>query len=262
MDSKVTVSVRSMLLAGLLLLGLLVAYLLGSAGRPGAAPANAAEDQTAQATDRRTVVMSGRGEASAVPDQLSFGLSVGLTRTDLDVALADASAKMRRVLASLEDYGVEKADVQTTGLSMNPVYEYHESSPPTLIGYRVSERAHVTVPELRNGGKAITAAVNAGGNDVKASNIRLEISNPDAVLKLAREAAVEEATTKAKEYAAATGQTLGDVLSLREVSPATRPSQPYAEEYRAADLAASKTLPIRAGEHELKVTVAIVWEFS
>ena len=30
MDSKVTVSVRSMLLAGLLLLGLLVAYLLGT----------------------------------------------------------------------------------------------------------------------------------------------------------------------------------------------------------------------------------------
>ena len=79
----------------------------GSAGRPGAAPANAAEEQSAQATDRRTVVMSGRGEASAVPDRLSFGLSVALTRTDLDVALADTSARMRRVLASLKDYGVE-----------------------------------------------------------------------------------------------------------------------------------------------------------
>ncbi len=154
--------------------------------------------------------------------------------------------------------------MQTTGLSMNPVYEYHEYDPPTLIGYRVSEKAHVTVPELRNGGKAITAAVNAGGNNVKASNIRLEISNPDAVLKEAREAAVEEATTKAEEYAAATGQTLGDVLSLREVSPATRRDQSYSYP-AAADaefLSGAKALPIRAGEDELKVTVAIVWEFS
>ena len=110
---------------------------------------------------------------------------------------------------------------------MNPVYEYHEYGPPTLIGYRVSEKAHVTVPELRNGGKAITAAVNAGGNNVKASNIRLEISNPDAVLKEAREAAVEEATTKAEEYAAATGQTLGDVAQPARGEPGDRRDQSY-----------------------------------
>jgi uncharacterized protein YggE len=258
MDSKLTVSVRSILLAGLVLLGLLVSYLLGSAGGT-AAPANAAAEP---ATDRRTVVMSGTGEATAVPDQLSFGLSVGVTRTDLDAALADASATMKRVFASLEDYGVEKTDVQTTGLSMNPVYQYHDYSPPTIDGYRVSERARVTVHDLGKGGKAITAAVNAGGNSVRASNIRLEVSDPDAVLKEAREAAVNEATTKAKEYAAATGQTLGDVVSLREVSSGA----PRHLIYPAAELAgfdrAAKALPIRAGEDDLKVTVAVVWEFS
>ena len=129
---------------------------------------------------------------------------------------------------------------------------------------RLREGAACTVPELRNGGKAITAAVNAGGNNVRASDIRLEISNPDAVLKQAREAAVEEATAKAEEYAAATGQTLGDVLSLREVSPATRRgSRPLRRSRRRArPQAAAKALPIRAGEDELKVTVAIVWEFS
>jgi uncharacterized protein len=258
MDGKVTVSVRSILLTAVILLGLLAAYLLGSAGRTGA-PANAAEQQ---ATDRRTVVMTGTGEATAIPDQMTFGLSVSLTRTDLDVALADANATMKRVLKSLEAYGVEKGDLQTTGLSMNPVYEYHSYSPPTITGYRVSERARVTITDLGKGGKAITAAVNAGGNSVRVSNIRLEVSDPDAVLKQAREAAVKEATTKAQEYAAATGQTLGDVVSLREVSAAT--PRPLIYSGRAAmDVAAGvKAVPIRAGEDDLKVRVAIVWEFS
>jgi uncharacterized protein YggE len=257
-DNKVTVSVRSILLAGLVLLGLLVAYLLGSAGGTGA-PANAAVEQ--QPTDRRTVVMSGTGEATAVPDQLSFGLSVAVTRTDLDTALADANATMKRVLGSLGDYGVEKGDVQTTGLSMNPVYDYHEYAPATIIGYRVSERARVTVKDLRKGGKAITAAVTAGGNNVRASNIRLEVSNPDVVLKAARDAAVKDATTKANDYAAATGQSLGDVVSLHEVSPATPRGLVYPQRATYAELA-GKAVPIRAGEDDLKVTVAIIWEFS
>ena len=43
--------------------------------------------------------MTGRGEATAVPDQLSFGLSVTAKRDDLEDALDDSSATMKRVLA-------------------------------------------------------------------------------------------------------------------------------------------------------------------
>ncbi len=260
MDGKVTVSVRGILLTGLVLLAMLAAYLLGSGGGA-VAPANAAAEQ--QATERRTISLNGRGEATAIPDQLTFALSVGLTRTDLDQALADANATMKRVLESLEAYGVGEKDVQTTGLSMRPVYEYRSNAPAALVGYRVSERAQVTVEDLSKAGKAITAAVNAGGNDVRASKIRLEVSDPAAVLQQARDAAVEVATTKAEKYAEATGQALGEVVSLREVTAST-PVLPYAQELSARDLAysATKAVPIRAGEDELAVTVQIVWEFS
>ena len=135
-----------------------------------------------------------------------------------------SSATMRRVLAELGVHGVERADVQTTGLSMHPEYEYHAYAPPTLVGYRVTQRASVKVDELAKGGPAIAAAIEVGGNGVRVSGIRLGVGDPDALLKKARDAAVESATAKAEQYAAATGQALGDVVSIREVGqPAQRP---------------------------------------
>ena len=171
--------------------------------------------------------MVGTGEASAVPDQISFTLSVTARRLDLDDALAASSATTRRVLAELGKHGVEKSDVQTTGLSMNPEYEYHAYEPPTLVGYRVTQRATVKVDELAKGGPAIAAAVEVGGNGVRVSGIRLGIGDPDAVMQRARDAAVESATAKAQQYAAATGQSLGDVVSIREVG---RPAQSRPQE--------------------------------
>ena len=52
---------------------------------------------------------------------------------------------------------------------------------------------------------------------MRVSDIRLEVGDPDAVLEKARDAAVDAATAKAEQYAEAAGQTLGDVVSIREV---------------------------------------------
>lgn len=261
MRGNVTVSVRSILLAGLVGLALVTAYLLGAQGDAVTSPASAAP---VEHSGKRLVSMIGTGEASAVPDQISFTVSATAKRFDLDDALAASNATMKRVLAGLADHGVEKSDVQTTGLSMRPEYEYHAYEPPTLSGYRVTQRARIKVDELAKGGPAIGTAVDAGGNGVRVSGISLGISDPDALLKRARDAAVESATAKAEQYAAATGQSLGDVVSIREVG---RPAQQYRPQsalrdltYQTADMA--KALPVRAGKDDLAVRIQVVWAFK
>ena len=196
---------------------------------------------------------------------MSFSLSVTSKRFDLDDALAASSATMRRVLGRLEGQGVKKADVQTSGLSMYPEYDYPAYSPPVLTGYRVTQRAQVHVRELANGGSAVAAAVETGGNGVRVSDIRLEVGDPDAVLEKARADAVDAATAKAEQYAGAAGQTLGDVVSIREVGAPHRDlwsqSLSRTASYGAADMATFK-LPIRAGKDDLKVRIEVVWEFE
>jgi uncharacterized protein YggE len=257
-DGKVTVSVRTVLLAALAALGLVVAYLLGSSGSDGGAPATAAE--TTAGSESPGIEMTGRGQATAVPDQLSFGLSVTAKRDDLEDALDDSSATMKRVLASLEEYGVEEKDIQTTGLSMSPEYQYPAYGPPVLTGYRVTQQARVTVTDLGEGGRAISAAVDAGGNDVRVHSIKLGIADPSAAIEEARDAAVAEAMDKAEQYAAATGRQLGDVVSIREVSAPPRIVEQAISFDRAA--IAAKAVPIRAGEQDLTVRVHVVWSLE
>jgi uncharacterized protein YggE len=168
---------------------------------------------------------------------------------------------MNRVLATLDRLGVRRSDVQTTGLSMNAVYDYHSFGPPTLRGYHVGQSATVLVRDLSQGGQAVSAAVAAGGNDVRVGHIGLTIADPESLLAQSRAAAVKEATAKAQQYADATGQTLGAVLSLREVH--VSPVVPQALRFaRSALDTASGAVPIRAGRDRLAVTVRIEWSFG
>ena len=263
MRGDVTVSVRSILLAGLVGTALVTAYLLGGLGEGVAAPASAASEDRPAGQQRRLVTMVGTGEASAVPDQVSFTLTATARRPHLDEAMSASSGTMSRVLAELAAHGVKKADVQTTGLSMHPEYEYHAYAPPTLVGYRVTQRARVEVAELAKGGPAIGAAIETGGNGVRVSGIRLGVADPDAVLSQARAAAVESATAKAEQYAAATGQSLGEVMSIREVGQPAQRYQPQAAFRGLMDrVELAKALPLRAGKDELAVRIQVVWEFE
>ncbi|MFC7497300.1 MULTISPECIES: SIMPL domain-containing protein [unclassified Nocardioides] len=261
MDRSITVSTRTLLIALVVAVGLVAAYLLGSSG--GGSPAAASSEGGADADRPRELTMTGRGEASAVPDQLSFALAVSLQRADLGDALDAASASMSRVLSALADEGVAKGDVQTTGLSMDPVYDYDDYDPPTVVGYRVSQRASVLVDDLSRGGAAVSAAVAAGGNDVRVSDLRLLVGETDEVMADAREAAVEEARAKAEQYAAASGQSLGDVMTIREVSARPLPTPVVETSARAAAYDQMlRKVPIRAGRDEASVTVRIVWQLS
>ncbi|MFC6343102.1 SIMPL domain-containing protein [Nocardioides hankookensis] len=261
MNRDLTLSVRTLLLGLLVVRALVVADLLGSAG---GTTAQAADDETPTPVpaEKHELTMTGTGDASAVPDQLSFALAVSLTRPDLDDALDAANRAMARVLSSLKEHGVEKGDVQTTGLSMNPVYDYPAYSPPVLRGYHVAERARVLVDDLKEGGAAVTTAVAAGGNDVRVDDLKLLVGDTDEVMAKARDAAVAEARTKAEQYAEASGEELGDVVTISEVhaKPLPTPVEQYGDLAAALDRGAS--VPIRAGRDEASVTVRIVWDLE
>ena len=266
MDKNVTVSVKGLLVTGLVLLGLAVAYLLG--GGNGSSPAaQAAAPEEGAAAAARTVTMTGSGEATAVPDQVVFDVSVRMMRPELEDALAESNDAMQNVLEALKAEGVEGKDIQTTGLEMNPVYDYPRNSAPVLQGYRVTQRAAVLVRELKSAGKAVTAAVNSGGNAVRVGDIRLEIGDPEKALAKAREQAVEAATQKAEEYAEATGQTLGDVMTLRELEETSQSAinqvgMAYRDSASYLSAEAASPLPIQAGRADLGVDVQVVWELA
>ncbi|MFB9315171.1 SIMPL domain-containing protein [Nocardioides plantarum] len=272
MEQQVTVSVKGILVAGVVLLALAAAFLVGRDGTTASAQAApgdtvAAADDTTDDTgtdEPRTLTMRGEGEASVVPDQASFDVSVKVERDDLQTALDDSSAVLDRIFERLEGLDIARSDVETTGLQMTPVYDRVKGQPPVLRGYRVDQSVAVLVKRLGRTGQAITTTVAAGGNAVRVGDIQLRVGDPEAAMAKARAKAVEVATAKARQYAEATGQELGDVETLVEVGPEAYESQVQRSSgYRltyAAD--ALSSVPIRAGRSDLSVTVKVVWRLG
>lgn len=263
MPSSINVSTRALAVIGVILLALITAYSIGSAQAD--APPNRANG--AQPTDTDTgaeepgIIMTGTGEATGVPDQLAFSLAVKATGDSVSAALDSANAISRRAFDALGDAGVRADDIQSTGLSIDPRYDYSGEGPPVLLGYGVSQRASVLVRSLADAGAALSATVEAGGDAIRLSGLRLQIGDKDALLRQARQAAVEEATTKAEEYAEAAGRQLSEVTSLREVVSTPANGRDYYAMDRAA-LADLSKVPIRAGSSDLKVTVSVHWSFA
>jgi uncharacterized protein len=265
MPSTVTLSTRTLAVVGLILTALIAAYSIGSA-RADSPPAQAgspvAQTSTPAPADEPSLVMTGSGEAVGVPDQLSFSLSVKADGDSVSEALGRANATARRVFEALGREGVRADDIQTTGLSIDPRYDYSTEGPPILLGYRVTQRSSVLVRSLADAGEALSATVEAGGDAVRLGGLRLQIGDRDALLRQARAAAVEEATAKAEEYADATGRDLGEVTSVREL--VATPRAPEGDYYalKRGTLADISRVPIRAGSSDLKVTVAVAWSFA
>ena len=259
MASTFTVSIRSLVAGAAAISAVVAAYLVGSADSDGS-PAFAAED-TAAPTDRATIAMTGSGEATGVPDQLTFGITIKKNAADVSTALNSANRVTRHVLQAVRDQGLDMEDVQTTGLSIHPNHDYSDDGPAVIIGYGVSQELSVLVRSLPDAGSTISAAVEAGGNAVRLHDVRLQIGDKEGMFRRARDAAFAEARAKAEQYAEATGQELGEVTSVREVK--TKSSVPVA--YEARDLTAASALsdvPIKAGTAELDVTVSVVWSFA
>lgn len=256
MGPTITVRVRSIVVSAFAAMAVLAAYFIGS-GQSGGSPAFAAEEATSVET--ASIVMSGSGEATGVPDQLSFRLSISTNAADVSSALASANRVTRNVLQAVRDQGIDGRDVQTTGLSIHANYDYSDDGPAVITGYGVSQKLSVLVRSLPDAGSTISAAVEAGGNAVRLHGVNLKIGDPDSLMRKARDAAFAEAQAKAEQYAEATGRELGEVTSVREVAAKSSTPQPYARDNLvAADLG---PVPIRAGSAELDVTVSVVWSF-
>jgi uncharacterized protein YggE len=238
-------------------LAMVAAYTFGSAP-PAPLPAAAGESVPAPS---RTISLRGTGEVVGIPDQLTFRFSVVHRGGDVTTSLTRADAAARRVLTALAREGVARRDVQSTGLSIRPEYDYRSSGPPVLTGYVVTESASVLVRDLARAGAALRAVAEAGGNAVRVHGIGLGIGDREALLTRARDEAVATARDKAEQYAAATGQSLGGVLSLREVTGRPAPSHRGYARAEALDAAAG-AVPIRAGSEEVRVTVSVVWQLE
>ncbi len=218
-----------------------------------AAPGLAA-DPSASAT---RLEINAEGKATQQPDLAT--VSAGMTSEAPTAAAAIAETARRTAAArrALAEAGVAERDVQTSALSLMPVYRHAEGKAPVVTGYRASHQLSVRFRDIARAGSVIDALVARGANEI--SGPSYGIDRPEALLDRARLAALADARARADLYARAAGLKVRRIVSIREEGAAPPPMpMPL---YRAmADQAAETSLA--PGEQALVVRLAVSFDLE
>jgi len=200
------------------------------------------------------ITVTGTGTVTGTPNQLILSMGVQVNAGSVSSALQQANQAVNRVIASLRAGGVSAADIQTSGLSIQPNYRGSGQVP---IGYGVSEQLTATLTNLSKAGSQIQAAVTAGGNATTVDGVSLNLTDTGALLAKARAAAVQDAQTKATQFAKALGVPLGVVGSISDQSSFS----PYPYYMPTASAAAGK-VPVSPGSQQLSVQITVVYSLG
>jgi uncharacterized protein YggE len=263
-----TVAVKPLyraILIGIAAAALLIgAFLLGS-GRPSAAATGATGSPgggnsgsllLAASTAGGKITVTGTGTVTGTPDQLVLSMGVQTSASSVSIALRQANEAASRVIRSLKAGGVRAADIQTSGLSIEPNYSSGSQVP---VGYGVSEQLTATLRELSKAGNQIQAAATAGGNATTVSGVSLNLADTGRLLARARAAAVRDAQAKASQFAHGLGRSLGPVISVSDQSQVF----PYPEFSASAGAkAASPSVPVSPGSQQVSVQITVIYAIA
>lgn len=205
----------------------------------------------------RQVTVVGTGEVQGVPDTLTTEAGIEFLAGDVTSAMNQTSERQQAVIDALVDAGVDRKDISTTQVSLQPQYGNSEpNGSSTITGYRAGNTIRVKV-ERDSASQVLAVIVRAGGDATRINGVSYSIEDDSALVRGARERAFNDAKDRAEQYAQLSGLHLGQVISISEVAGET-PPMPVGMPMRA--MAAAP--PVEPGQQTVSFTVTAVWELS
>jgi uncharacterized protein YggE len=157
-----------------------------------------------------TVTVRGEGEVEGPPELATVSAVLhtsGRTAADVTEALAEIS---RQVSAALPDLVFHS--VRTDPLQVTPVFDRRSGF--RVTGYTGRYSTRLTLADLTGLSDLVVAL--AGLPDVQVTGPSWSLRRDSPLEREARLAAVRAAVARARDYAAALGATLGDLLELSD----------------------------------------------
>lgn len=171
----------------------------------------------------KTVVITGTGKTSAVPDvsTISFTIRSQSATDDTRTLQEDIAKKADSVFAKLREIGIEDKDIQTTNYSVNPKYSYRDcyNKPDPcesryVSGYEASESVDIKVRDTANVSKVLDILAEDKITEVYGPNFTVD--DMEAVKDVARDLAIKDAKEKADVLAKSLGVKIKRIVSFNE----------------------------------------------
>ncbi|MEA2000631.1 MAG: SIMPL domain-containing protein [Actinomycetota bacterium] len=169
-------------------------------------------------TETRSITVGGVGSEYTEPERSVVDISLSSRGATVEEASRAAAASAEAIKSALTTAGVPSSGIQTSDLSIRPVYDNH----PTIIGYEMRLGYRVTIHDVDTVGSLLADSIAAGGDDVRASSIRFE-ADPAGLMDAARTKAWIDVETRAQSLAGLANEQLGAVLDIHEKVLITSP---------------------------------------
>lgn len=206
----------------------------------------------------RQVTVIGTGEVQDIPDALTADVSIEFSAADITTAMNQTNERQRAVIAALVDAGVDRKDIRTTQVSLQPQYSTDGSAAPAISGYRASNSITVKIEEVGSASAALALIVSTGGDATRINSVSYSIDDDSQLVRDARARAFEDARNRAEQYAKLSGLKLGRVLSIAETPGGALPPTPLP----APRGAMASPVPLEPGQQAVSFSVTAVWQLA
>lgn len=205
----------------------------------------------------RQVTVVGTGEVLGTPDTLTIDASMEVVAADAAGALNQTSQLQRGVIDALVDSGIDRKDINTSQVSVQPQYAGGDGS--NISGYRATNTIDIKVRELNAAPQVFGIIAGRGGNATRINNVTLAIEDDSQLVREARARAFNDAKSRAEQYALLADLELGKVISISEVPSSSPPTPLPSPRGPAAEMAA---VPVEPGQQTVGFNVTVVYELT
>jgi uncharacterized protein YggE len=192
-----------------------------------------------------TITVTGHAELHIPADSGTLCLEVITVDEDLQSALVRNDEIVSRAITIAERNGIPREDIQTSTIEIKAIYDelyfrdilrnlFRKES--LLSGYLVRKSLTLSITDLEKTEVILRETIRAGINQVQGisyTSTKLEEFRTEAASK-----ALENAKKKAKELALSLGKTIGQPISIYEVTPVQQ-GEPHPQGYGAPERALS-----------------------
>ena len=227
----------------MLALGLTVGILAGCdnhAGRVGDNP--------------RQVTVVGSGQVQGVPDTLTADVAIQFTAPDVTTAMNQTNDRQQAVINALTGAGVDRKDISTTDVSLQPQYD---SSSGSINGYRADNSIRVKIHPTDSASHVLAVIVGTGGDATRINSVSYSMADDSQLVKDARARAFQDAKNRAQQYAQLSGLKLGKVISISEASGGASTTPPAPPRSGIAE-----SIPLEPGQQTVSFSVTAVWQLQ
>lgn len=196
----------------------------------------------------------GEGKVDVVPDTANIQAGITVDSKTVKEAEDKINEINNRIVTAVETLGIDKKDIRTSNYSISPNYNFTPDGRSDISGYAGNATLTITVREQELVPQVITAATEAGANQVY--NSGFIVDDPSKYREEARNKAIQNAKEQAQKLANELGIKLGRIVNI--VESTSQPPEIYPVMRSAPDIGGAPDL--QPGSQTITSVVTLYFE--